>query len=319
MVESQIRCLGQRGRGDRRASRRFAVSCSIGRPDHGRRRTPDAAPGRGRRCTKPPRYALIEDSLQGVLRTPICGQHIHVGMPDEQTAVRAYNGIRTHVPLINALASNSPVLVRRGLRPGQLEDGDLPKLSPRRDGAGVRRTSSTSRRVTRQVCAAGGLDDYTHIWWDVRIHPGARHDRDPGRRHPVRPPVRGGARGARPLPGPGRGRARPGRHPGARGARRVELPGDPPRARREAAQSPRRARAGARARTRGPSRRVSRSPASSAASANSSTSRSCSSKARARICSAGPRRARDAGPARLPGQRDDAARPAARAVAVTRP
>ena len=55
-----------------------------------------------------PRYALIEDSLQGVLRTPICGQHIHVGMPDAETAVRAYNGIRTHVPLVNALASNSP-------------------------------------------------------------------------------------------------------------------------------------------------------------------------------------------------------------------
>jgi carboxylate-amine ligase len=26
-------------------------------------------------------------------------------------------------------------------------------------------------RVTRQVCVAAGLDDYTHIWWDVRIHP----------------------------------------------------------------------------------------------------------------------------------------------------
>lgn len=27
-------------------------------------------------------------------------------------------------------------------------------------------------RVTRQVCTAGGLEDYTHIWWDARIHPG---------------------------------------------------------------------------------------------------------------------------------------------------
>jgi glutamate---cysteine ligase / carboxylate-amine ligase len=26
--------------------------------------------------------------------------------------------------------------------------------------------------VTRQVCAAAGLEDYTHIWWDARIHPG---------------------------------------------------------------------------------------------------------------------------------------------------
>jgi len=26
--------------------------------------------------------------------------------------------------------------------------------------------------VTRQVCAAGGLNDFTHIWWDARIQPG---------------------------------------------------------------------------------------------------------------------------------------------------
>jgi hypothetical protein len=68
---------------------------------------PDALPGEGG-VHQTPRYALIEDSLQGVLRTPICGQHIHVGMPDAETAVRAYNGVRVHVPLLNALAANSP-------------------------------------------------------------------------------------------------------------------------------------------------------------------------------------------------------------------
>ena len=36
-----------------------------------------------------PRYALIAQSLQGVLRTPLCGQHVHIGMPDERGAVRA--------------------------------------------------------------------------------------------------------------------------------------------------------------------------------------------------------------------------------------
>ena len=54
------------------------------------------------------RYASIAHSLQGVLRTPICGQHVHVGMPDVESAARAYNGIRTHIPMLNALASNSP-------------------------------------------------------------------------------------------------------------------------------------------------------------------------------------------------------------------
>jgi glutamate---cysteine ligase / carboxylate-amine ligase len=116
------------------------------------------------------RYAFIEDSLQGVLRTPICGQHIHVGMPDAETAVRAYNGIRTHVPLLNALASNSPFWFG--------EDSGLAssrtvifRSYPRAAMAPEFADFDEFCRVTRQVCVAGGLDDYTHIWWDVRIHP----------------------------------------------------------------------------------------------------------------------------------------------------
>jgi glutamate---cysteine ligase / carboxylate-amine ligase len=130
---------------------------------------PNAAPGEAE-VHQTPRYTLIEDSLQGLLRTPICGQHIHVGMPDEATAVRAYNGIRTHVPLLNALASNSPFWFG--------EDSGLAssrtvifRSYPRAAMAPEFADFEDFCRVTHQVCAAGGLDDYTHIWWDVRIHP----------------------------------------------------------------------------------------------------------------------------------------------------
>jgi glutamate---cysteine ligase / carboxylate-amine ligase len=130
---------------------------------------PKAAPGEAD-VRQTPRYALIEDSLQGVLRTPICGQHIHVGMPDQETAVRAYNGIRTHIPLLNALASNSPFWFG--------EDSGLAssrtvifRSYPRAAMAPEFDDFEHYCRVTRQVCAAGGLDDYTHIWWDARIHP----------------------------------------------------------------------------------------------------------------------------------------------------
>src|SRR3954454_13337841 len=116
------------------------------------------------------RYTLIEDSLQGVLRTPICGLHIHIGMPDEETAVRAYNGIRVHVPLLNALAGNSPFWFG--------EDSGLAssrtvifRSYPRAAMAPEFRDFAHFCDVTRQVCAAGDLDDYTHIWWDVRLHP----------------------------------------------------------------------------------------------------------------------------------------------------
>jgi glutamate---cysteine ligase / carboxylate-amine ligase len=130
---------------------------------------PTAEPGEAD-VYQTPRYALIEDSLQGVLRTPICGLHVHVGMPDEVTAVRAYNGIRTHVPLVNALAANSPFWFG--------EDSGLASARtvifrsyPRAAMAPEFADFDDFRRVTRQVCAAAGLDDYTHIWWDVRIHP----------------------------------------------------------------------------------------------------------------------------------------------------
>lgn len=131
---------------------------------------PDASPGEAE-VHQTTRYALIEDSLQGVLRTPICGQHIHVGMPDKETAVRAYNGIRTHIPLLNALAANSPFWFG--------EDSGLAssrtvifRSYPRAAMAPEFDDFEHFCRVTRQVCAAGGLEDYTHIWWDARIHPG---------------------------------------------------------------------------------------------------------------------------------------------------
>jgi glutamate---cysteine ligase / carboxylate-amine ligase len=130
---------------------------------------PNAAAGEAS-VHQAPRYAVIEDSLKGVLRTPICGQHIHVGMPDQATAVRAYNGIRTHIPLINALASNSPFWFG--------EDSGLAssrtvifRSYPRAAMAPEIDDFEHFCRVTRQVCAAGDLDDYTHIWWDARIHP----------------------------------------------------------------------------------------------------------------------------------------------------
>jgi glutamate---cysteine ligase / carboxylate-amine ligase len=117
-----------------------------------------------------PRYRAIKGDLQGVLRTPICGQHIHVGMPDAESALHAYNGIRTHVPLLNALAANSPFWFG--------EDSGLASARtvifrsyPRNAMAPEFRDIDHFWRVTREICTAAGLDDYTHIWWDARLHP----------------------------------------------------------------------------------------------------------------------------------------------------
>ncbi len=40
--------------------------------------------------------------------TPVGGLHVHVGMPDAETAISAFNELRRHLPLLQALAANSP-------------------------------------------------------------------------------------------------------------------------------------------------------------------------------------------------------------------
>ena len=117
-----------------------------------------------------PRYDEIKEDLQGILRTPICGQHVHVGMADEDSALNAYNGIRTHVPLLNALAANSPYWFGRdsGLASARTV---IFRSYPRAAMAPHFDDFDDFNRVTREVCTAAGLDDYTHIWWDARIHP----------------------------------------------------------------------------------------------------------------------------------------------------
>ena len=130
---------------------------------------PDVRAGEAN-VTGAPRYDEIKEDLQGILRTPICGQHVHVGMPDQESALRAYNGIRTHIPLLNALAANSPFWFGHdsGLASARTV---IFRSYPRAAMAPEFDDFEHFSRVTREVCAAAGLDDYTHIWWDARIHP----------------------------------------------------------------------------------------------------------------------------------------------------
>jgi glutamate---cysteine ligase / carboxylate-amine ligase len=117
------------------------------------------------------RYRLIADQMRGLMsRTPTAALHVHVGMPDAESAIRACNGLRTHLPLLQALAANSPFW--HGLDSG---------LASAR--AHVFRALPTSEippafgsfdeyvECVEMLTAAGELPDYTFLWWDVRLHP----------------------------------------------------------------------------------------------------------------------------------------------------
>ena len=117
------------------------------------------------------RYALIAQETRGLLsRTPTCAVHVHVGLPDAETAIRTYNGLRAHLPLLQALSANSPFWHGRdsGLQSARalvfraFSSSEIPVAFESFD--------QYAEQVEATV-AAGGLPDYTYLWWDVRPHP----------------------------------------------------------------------------------------------------------------------------------------------------
>jgi carboxylate-amine ligase len=117
------------------------------------------------------RYRAEERNLRGLLRrTPDCALHVHVGMPDPDTAVSAFNGLREHLPVLCALGGNSPYWhgLDSGLSSARIV---LRRGFPRVEAPRAFRDFEDYTDTVDTILAAGGLPDYTFIWWDIRLHP----------------------------------------------------------------------------------------------------------------------------------------------------
>src|SRR3954454_4853574 len=117
------------------------------------------------------RYDQIGETMRVLMRqTPHCGVHVHVGMPDAETAVRACNGMRAWIPLLQALGANSPYWYGRdsGLASSR---SVICNSFPR---AGIPRhfdDYGDFALTVEQMRALGECPDYSLLWWDVRPHP----------------------------------------------------------------------------------------------------------------------------------------------------
>jgi len=117
-----------------------------------------------------PRYLEVHEELRGLLWTPPCGLHVHIGMPDPETAVQVANALRHHVPLLQALTANSPFWdgTDSGLASARTA---VVRAYPRFQMPREFRDYEDFCRIADQLIAAAGVEDYTYIWWDVRPHP----------------------------------------------------------------------------------------------------------------------------------------------------
>lgn len=117
------------------------------------------------------RYALVADEVRGLLRrTPESALHVHVGLPDERAAVRAFNALRRHVPLLVGLAANSPFWfgADSGLASSRFA---LARAYPGRGIPRALRDLGDLEGLADATLDAAGLADATFLWWDLRLHP----------------------------------------------------------------------------------------------------------------------------------------------------
>jgi carboxylate-amine ligase len=117
------------------------------------------------------RYRIVGKAMRGLLqRTPECALHVHVGMPDPETAIWAFNGMRRHLPLLVGLAANSPWWFGRDSGMASARAG-LVRSYPGRGIPRAFRDWDDYCQTLDGIVSAGGIEDYTHLWWDVRPHP----------------------------------------------------------------------------------------------------------------------------------------------------
>jgi glutamate---cysteine ligase / carboxylate-amine ligase len=117
------------------------------------------------------RYRGVVRQLGFVARQELVfGMHVHVGMADAEETIYVANGLRPHVPLLIALAANSPLW--RGELTGLMSSRvpifrAFPRvgLPPRFDD-----WADFERRV-ETMSSSGMIEDYTYLWYDVRPHP----------------------------------------------------------------------------------------------------------------------------------------------------
>jgi carboxylate-amine ligase len=116
------------------------------------------------------RYERIRDLLGDAVATPVGGLHVHIGMPDAETAIRAFNGLRRHLPLLQALGANSPFRHCRDTGLASAREVTV-RGWPRSGVPRAMRDYADFEAATRLLARAADVPDYTWFWWKLRPHP----------------------------------------------------------------------------------------------------------------------------------------------------
>ena len=121
--------------------------------------------------TEGERYATIVKDMGLLARANlIFGLHVHVGIPDRETAIHVMNQARYFLPHIYALSVNSPFWVGRntGLKGYRLK---VFERFPRTGIPDAFESLSEYEDYCKLLVKTGCVDNAKKIWWDIRLHP----------------------------------------------------------------------------------------------------------------------------------------------------
>src|SRR3954470_16073771 len=123
------------------------------------------------RITARDRYRALVDQIQYIARRElIFGLHIHVAVDDAEKAIQVVNGLLNHLGQLLALSASSPFW--RGEATGLSSSRQMVFAAMPRAGPPPRfRDYNDYAEVVGQLERTGCIKDYTHIWWDIRLHP----------------------------------------------------------------------------------------------------------------------------------------------------
>lgn len=123
------------------------------------------------RLTAKDRYVALEEELQDIVRSRVIfGLHVHVGVAQREFALTSLNQVRTWIPHLLALSTNSPfwegrftgiksyrsVIWQAGFRNG------VPDVFP---------SLQAFDQYINDLTVAGYMTSGRDIWWDIRLHP----------------------------------------------------------------------------------------------------------------------------------------------------
>jgi len=118
-----------------------------------------------------PHYAKFVDYAGPTARRQgVSGLHVHVGMPDADTCLRVLETILPWLPLLLALSANSPWF--EGKVTGMMSTrAEILSLLPRHGAPPAFESWRDWEQLVQTFVAAGVVDNYNAIHWDIRPHP----------------------------------------------------------------------------------------------------------------------------------------------------